>query len=131
MSTLAMVTLRDGSQVQQTTLDSVIKNLEEIAESNAVITLDDLVGKCKSAEYKFLVKLPHCDSETILKRRNLIDQKNGVDESVKKIVLNSIVGSGYSIKIVDPTKREISQMSSVAITEGFRRPEPPKRSTRQ
>ena len=104
-----MVTLRNGSQVPQVTLISVYMNIEAAAQEN-FMALFDLVEKCKDAGYKFVTN-PFGDSKAILKAHALIDENENVHDDIKTIVLNSVEGSGMSLKLVNPLQsKQISKM---------------------
>ena len=103
MSGVTMVTLKDGSQVPQVCLDTVSTHIQGLAKDK-VFAFYDLVQKCKNAEHKIL-KTPFGDSTAILQAHELIDSTGRVHEDIRKIVLNSVEGSGLTLKFVDPTQK--------------------------
>lgn len=103
MSSLVMVTLRDGSQVPEATLITTTVKLNEAFEESFV-ALVDLAKKCKNASHKF-IRNPFGDSKAILKKLILIDESEEVYDDVRKIVLNSIEGEGLSLRLVNPLMR--------------------------
>ena len=104
MSALTLVTLKDGSQVFQGTFTAVTLSLKDAHKENPV-ALFDLVEKCKDAGHQ-LGSPPFGDSKSILTKRGLIDKNGEVHDAVKKIVLNSVEGSGIFLKLVNPLKPE-------------------------
>ena len=109
MSTLTMVTLRDGSKVYKTTFDSVSMNLKALARKNNM-ALYDLVEKCKNAQYKF-VATPFGDTKALLKTYKLMNTDEEIHDDIKKIVLNSVTRTGYSYGLINPLKvKQVLQM---------------------
>lgn len=101
MSSLAMTTLRDGSEVPMATLFTVTRNLKKAAEANSLALLE-LIKKCEDVEYAFA---PNCGSEAFLKEHSLIHETTGkIHEHIKNVVLNSIKVEWKkgSLKFVDP-----------------------------
>lgn len=104
-----MVTLKDGSQVTQVAYGTVSMSLQRVVEESDV-ALYDLVEKCKDASYNLPVS-PFGDSKALLTKLDLIDQRGKVHDDVQKIVLNSIEGSGYDLKLVSPLQsKEVQKM---------------------
>lgn len=103
MSGVTMVRLRDGSQVPNELVSTTTKNLKGV-EKEDLYALLDLVTKCKNPSYLFF-KNPFSDSRAILESWTLI-KGDQVDDSVTKIVLNSIEVSGLSYKFVNPFHKE-------------------------
>jgi len=101
---MSTVTLKDGSQVAEAVYASTTMNLRDVAEESS-IALNDLVKKCKDANYKF-TKNPFGDSKAILTGHALIGEDQEVHADVRKVVLNSIEGSGLNLKLVSPLKPE-------------------------
>ncbi len=104
MSALTLLTLKDGSQVYQGTVNAVTNSLKVAAKENPV-ALFDLVKKCKDAGHQF-ISSPFGDSKSILTKYGLIDKNGEVHDAVKKVVLNSVEGSGIFLKLVNPLQAE-------------------------
>jgi hypothetical protein len=119
MSALTLVTLKDGSQVFQGTLVSVTTNVIAAAKENP-IALYDLAKKCSDASYRFTPKTRLGDSKTTLRKFGLIDSKDEVPDTVKKIVINSLeqFAAGAFIQLVNPLKTE--QVSVVKEDKGVK-----------
>lgn len=101
MSSLSMVTLKDGSQISQQTVASITINIQDANKENPT-ALYDLVEKCKNENYK-LTRI--CNSEFTLTNHALIDLDKKIHPDVKRVVLNSVEGSGRSLRIVSPLKK--------------------------
>jgi hypothetical protein len=72
MSSLAMVSLKDGSEVPELALITTTMRLEDLAKEY-YIALYDLVKKCRDSNYLFTPN-PFMDSKVLLKNWALIDQ---------------------------------------------------------
>ena len=111
---VAMVTLKDGSKVLNSDLISARMKIAVLSHKNYV-ALFNLVEKCRNVQHQFLknpldVSKPWDDSKATLRAWNLIDGQGNVHESIRKIVLNSIEGSGLSMKFVNPIKNNVSKL---------------------
>jgi hypothetical protein len=96
-------TLKDGYGVDPLTLQITRSNLHFLLDAS-LSALIDLVEKCKNPGHNF-VRGPDGDSSIILRERCLIDNTGTVvSEEVRRIVMNSIEGSGQSLKLVSPIK---------------------------
>jgi len=104
MSALTLVTLKDDSQALQGTVTTVTMNLKDAHKENP-LALFDLVKKCKDARHQFSPP-PFGNSKPILTKCGLIDKNGEVPEATKKIILNSVEGSGVFLKLVNPLKPE-------------------------
>lgn len=100
---MSIVTLKDGTQVPRDALNAISRKLNALDSEK--IALYDLVNKCKTPLFAF-VKNPAAKSKEILQRLELVDENEAIHDIVKKVVLNSIEGSGFSLRLVDPTKTE-------------------------
>lgn len=100
MINLKMATLIDGSQVPEKTLRETTQRLQTLNKEN-FLALIDLVEKCQNPSYQ-LASNPFRSSKTILERLELIDQTEGVPDTVRKVVVNSVQGGGLSLKLVNP-----------------------------
>jgi hypothetical protein len=102
---MSTVTLKDGSQVAEAVYASITMILRTVKEENPV-AFSDLFRKCKYADTTFTTNRNYEDSKTILTRYALIGEDQEVHADVRKVVLNSIEGSGLNLKLVSPLKPE-------------------------
>ena len=93
-----MVTLKDGTQVQEMVYGTTMLNLKVIAKKPLVLA--ELFIKCKNPDYQFLGYLE--DSEGMLKTYSFIDHRGKVHDTVKNIVLNATQKRGEFVELVDP-----------------------------
>lgn len=100
MAMCSMVTLKDGSEVPQTTLTKVTDQLKKLKETDFG-TLIDLFEKCKDKDYKFSTNLFQ-NSELQLKELSLMQDNGEINPDIQKIVLNSLEGRGLATKFIDP-----------------------------
>ena len=89
-SPIALVTLKDGTQVPEPVLISTLLLLEV---RTVGVALFDLVKKCNEPDYKF-IKTSFGDSQACLKKYALLDEDGKVSEIVKRIVLNGTERKG-------------------------------------
>jgi hypothetical protein len=97
---LATVSLKDGSRVAYNLVVIITMNLEAIIKEDFT-ALFDLVEKCKDSNYEFIAN-PLGDSKATLKKWGMIGRDDQVSEDLRKIVLNSVEGSGLSLRLVNP-----------------------------
>jgi hypothetical protein len=93
--------LKDGYQVSEGSLTAVKMNLDQLKERH-LAALIDLVKKCQDPSHEFL-PTPFGDSSEILRDYALLNNDDEIiHEDVRRIVLNSIEGSGQKLKLVSP-----------------------------
>jgi hypothetical protein len=100
---MTIVTLKDGTQIPRDALYAISRKLSTL-ESNK-IALYDLVNKCKSPLFQ-VVRNPASKSKEILQGLDLIDENEAIHDIVKKVVLNSIEGNGFTLRLANPIKIE-------------------------
>jgi hypothetical protein len=106
----ATVTLNDGSKVHQGTCTAVTLNLKVIKEENSN-ALAALVEKCKDVKYRFPDSPEGDKCRTILQEYDfIVNDADAVDPEIRKIVLNSVEGSGASLRLINPIKKDVSQL---------------------
>ncbi len=97
-TTVTSVVLKDGSIVSETDLVSVSMALKELYEGE-YLALFDLVKKCRNAGFQIPTS-QFGDSKKVLLKHKLVNEDGQVHDDVRKIVLNSIQGSGLELKLV-------------------------------
>jgi hypothetical protein len=102
LMSFSMVTLRDGSQVQQDLLFATTENLQRI-NKESYTAFFALVKKCKDTEF-VINDTPKEKLNTRLKKYKLIDKEGNVPEAVKRIVMNSFKVVNQTIKLSNPVK---------------------------
>jgi hypothetical protein len=100
---ILMVTLKDESQIFESTLMTTMVKLQEI-KKKYFIAFFELVEKCKDTNYKIIYS-PFINTIKIFKDYDLIDENEEVYSDVRSIVLNATEGSGKSMVLVDPLKK--------------------------
>lgn len=130
-SQIVMVTLKDGSQASLGTVNVIYTKLKTLREQ-FFLSLFDLVQLCKNASEEYAIdcrtgefvkghyqgipksEIPMApNSEQTLRGFHVIDQNGKIDKVVQRIVLNSVEGDGFSLKVVSPLKTErVSKVES-------------------
>jgi hypothetical protein len=112
---MSTVTLKDETLIPREVFDAIYGKLR-IIESNKV-ALYDLLNKCKSPIFPF-VRNPASKSKEILQKLDLIDENEGIHDMVKRVVLNSIEGIGFSLRLVNPIKLDVKNVKPIHCCSG-------------
>lgn len=97
---MTSIVLKDGSLVSEADLDSVSMTLKKLYQSE-YLALFDLVKKCSNIEFQ-IPSSQYADSKKVLIKENLINKDGQVHDEVRRIVLNSVQGSGLELRLINP-----------------------------
>jgi len=100
---MTTVTLKDGYEVLKASFEITRMTIQNLQDTHLEAFID-LVEKCRNPNFIFS-RTEQGDSSIPLMERFLITKKNEIiNEDVRRIVLNSIEGSGRTIQLVNPIK---------------------------
>jgi len=115
--TYGMCKLKNGKMCPKPVV-LTMRPLLELAAAQNFIAFFDLVEKCKNPNYSY----PPCGpkiggkkSIEYLHRLKLVDEDGNVDQScVRDIVLSSVVGDSFDLKLVDPVECDYTEKEDYA-----------------
>ena len=97
MSLAPLTTLKNGSRISTSRLNTIKKHIEDLHKKNEEV-LCELFQKCNDPKRTFSLK----DANTILKEHAFIDNKGNIDPEVRKVVLNGVEKYGIKMVLVNP-----------------------------
>ncbi len=108
MSGPTMLTLKDGYQLREETLTSVLIQLKQlkIEDYQAFI---DLVEKCRNTCHLF-VPTPHGNSKAVLIDWQLMSPEEIVNNDIRAIVRNAVEGSEWTMRLVNPVQLRLESL---------------------
>jgi hypothetical protein len=96
-----IVTLKNGTQYARRTMNTVMHHIRQMQTEipNGALLLNDLVTKCRDADYEYY---PGCQWK--LSELDLLDSDGQVKPSVRDIVLSAVIGEGMDIGFASPIR---------------------------
>jgi hypothetical protein len=105
-TTKEWVILKDGTEVEFKDYIDTTTSIKVLAKKHLLL-FHELLLKCRKPEFEIPHTLPFStiSTITILQELSLMNQDGIINDSIKKIILNSVRGEGIIPDFVDPLKK--------------------------
>jgi hypothetical protein len=97
---IEIVKLKNGAEEAEPIVTVVMMRLQSMMESGDLVDamlVYDLVMKCRDDSYRFFG-----ENETKLKNMALVEHDGRVHDSIRNVILSSVVGDGLEMRIESP-----------------------------